>query len=141
MLQLGKGQRLLVTGGMGKHSPAEAHVMRQLALEAGIAATHIVMEEYAMSTLQSARRCAPILQQHGWANALLVTDHYHLPRAVLIFRALGIQVRGSAPQAGPYSRKRWKRWYYFGRETLAFAWYVLLSVGVRGRRLRRQAGG
>jgi vancomycin permeability regulator SanA len=141
MLHVSTGQKLLVTGGMGKHPPAEAQVMRQLALEAGVPATHIVMEEHAVSTLQSARRCASLLHQHGWSNALLVTDRYHLSRALLIFRALGIQAWGSAPQGGPYSRKRWKRWYYFGRETLAFAWYVCLSTGLRVQRLRRQAGG
>jgi uncharacterized SAM-binding protein YcdF (DUF218 family) len=136
-LQAGQGQRLLMTGGLGKYPPAEAHLMRQLALAAGVPATSIVIEDQATSTLQSALRCAPILHQQGWSTALIVTDRYHLPRALLVFRCLGILAIGSAPQGRLYSRKRWKRWYYRIREGCALAWYVVLVSGLYVQRLVR----
>jgi vancomycin permeability regulator SanA len=134
-----QGRRLLMTGGMGKHPPAEAHLMRQLALDAGVATSCILVEDRATSTLQSALRCSRILRQRGWSTALIVTDRYHLRRALLVFRSLGIQACGSAPQSHLYSRKRWKRWYYRVRELFALAWYVLLVSGLKIRHLVSRA--
>ena len=109
--------------------------MRQLALDAGVATSCILVEERATSTLQSALRCSRILHQHGWSTALIVTDRYHLRRALLVFRSLGIEARGSAPPSRRYSRKRWKRWYYRGREACALVWYGCLVLGVKIRHL------
>ena len=107
--------------------------MRQLAVEAGVPYACILLEDQATSTLQSALRCTQLLRQHGWATALIVTDRYHLRRAVFVFRRLGIQAIGSAPQGHLYSRRRWKRWYYRVREVFALAWYVLLMLGLHIR--------
>ncbi|MCZ6874350.1 MAG: YdcF family protein [bacterium] len=120
LFKTGKGRYLLVTGGLGKHPPCEAQVMYQLARSAEVPAARIVLEEQALSTFDSATRCIPICQQHGWACALLVTDGYHLPRALLTFRALGIQASGSAPQARRDAKQGCKRYL---RETLALVWY------------------
>jgi vancomycin permeability regulator SanA len=125
LFHAGHGQRLLMTGGLGKHPPAEARLMRQLALAAGVPDVAILVEEQAVSTLQSAAYCAPIVQQHGWSAALLVTDCYHLPRAVLTFRHFGVRAHGSAPPERPYARRRWKQWRYRLREVLACVWYVI----------------
>jgi uncharacterized SAM-binding protein YcdF (DUF218 family) len=131
----GQGRRLLMTGGLGRYAPAEAHVMRQLALAAGVPDACILLEDQATSTFQSALRCTAILRQHGWSTALLVTDRYHLRRALFVFRSCGIQAYGSPPQGHLYSRKRWKRWYYRGREACALVWYGGLVLGVKIRRL------
>jgi uncharacterized SAM-binding protein YcdF (DUF218 family) len=114
-----------MTGGVGKHPPAEACVMRQLALAAGIGAAQILVEEQAVSTFQSGALCTAILRQQHWSTALIVTDRYHLPRAVLTFRRFGIQADGSAPPEQPYARRRSKRYWYRLRELLAYAWYTM----------------
>ena len=136
-LHAGRGARLVVTGGLGKHPPAEAQVMRQLAHDAGVPPACILVEDRATSTLQSALYCTRLLRQHGWSSALIVTDRYHLPRALLVFRSLGIRALGSAPTGSRYSRRLWKECYYRLREILAFAWYAVLSLGLRLRRLGR----
>jgi uncharacterized SAM-binding protein YcdF (DUF218 family) len=84
---------------------------------------------------QGIARSCHILSQHGWSTALVVTDRYHLPRALLVFRSLGIQACGSAPKGRPYARKRWQRWYSRGREVFALAWYVVRVLGLKMRRL------
>ncbi len=134
LLQAGQGRMLLMTGGLGTHPPPEAHVMRQLAMAQGIPDTRILLEDQATSTFQSALRCTRILRQHGWSTALIVTDRYHLPRALLSFRAMGVRAQGSAPQGGRYSRRRWKVWYYRIRELLALGCYIprLLVRKIRG---------
>lgn len=131
--QAGRGKHLLVTGGLGVHPPAEAHVMRQLACAAGVPAGHIWLDDQSVSTWQSAVHCTRLMRRHGWSKALVVTDRLHLPRALLAFRGLGVQAVGSAPLHMPYAGKRWKRWRYLGRERLAFVWY-LLFITIRGVR-------
>lgn len=135
LLRAGQGRILLMTGGLGTHPPAEAQLMRRLALAAGVCDTRIVVEDQATSTFQSAVHCRCILRQHGWSTALLVTDRYHLPRALLTFRSLGVSVRGSAPPGGAASRRRWKRWYARCREVPACAWYVARIVAWKLRHL------
>ena len=136
LFHAGRGRMLLMTGGRGLHSPAEAHLMRELAMAAGVPAERIVVEDQATSTWQSALLCMPILQQHGWSTVLVVTDRYHLIRALLVFRSLGVWASGSAPPDGQYSKRLWKRWCYRGREALALCWYIVLLVTLRMRRKR-----
>jgi uncharacterized SAM-binding protein YcdF (DUF218 family) len=128
MLRQGRGRHLLVTGGLGKHAPPEAHVMRRLALDAGVPATQILVEDQAISTFWSALHCMQIMGQHGWSTALIVTDRYHLPRSLWTFRCLGrrwgVRVIGSAVQGHPASRRRWRRWQWYARELCAWVWYV-----------------
>jgi len=118
------GRYLLLTGGLGRYPPSEAYVMQQLALAAGVPAAQIVMEDQACSTFDSAIKCARIWQQQSWQAALVVTDAYHLPRALFAFRAFGLQVAGSAPAGSQWIPHRWKHWYQiYLRESLAFVWY------------------
>ncbi len=129
LYQGGQGQRLLVTGGLGVHSPTEAAVMQRLALEAGIPEPCIVLEDQATSTLSSALLCSRLCQQHGWHTALVVTDAYHLPRTLLAFWGMGLRASGSAVRGTSAPRKRWKVWYAWGREVIACGWY-LIRLGV-----------
>jgi uncharacterized SAM-binding protein YcdF (DUF218 family) len=127
-----------MTGGLGQHPPTEGEVMRQVAIEAGASAAQILVEQQATSTLESARYCTRIIRQHGWSTVLIVTDRYHLPRALLAFRSFGVQVSGSAASGRYASRRWWKAWYAWGREMIAYGWYVLLIVTRKARRLDRE---
>ena len=139
LLQRGYAAYLLVTGGVGKYPPAEAAVMQRLAVAHGIAPQHILCEDQATSTFTSALRCCDILQQRGWSRVLIVTDRYHLPRALFAFSICGLRPVGSAAPGKPARRLR-QRWYYYLREGLALPWYLMRAVPVLLRR-RRQAVG
>jgi len=135
LLQRGYASHLLVTGGVGTHPPAEAAVMQRLAVAHGIPRASIVQEDQATSTFESAWRCRAMLWQRSWSRVLLVTDRYHLPRALLAFRSVGIRAVGSAVPGKP-ARRLWRRLSYYGRERLALAWYAGRAVLVILRRWR-----
>ena len=139
LLQRGYAGYLLVTGGVGKYPPAEAEVMQRLALAHGIPSKNILCEDQATSTFASALRCCDLLRQRGWSRVLVVTDRYHLPRALLAFRSCGLYAVGSAAPGTPARRLR-RRWYYYLREGLAFLWYLVRAVPALRRR-REEAGG
>ena len=139
LLQRGYATHLLVTGGVGNHPPAEAEVMQRLAVALGIRRASIVLEDQATSTFESAWRCRDLLWQHGWSRVLIVTDRYHLTRALLAFRSVGVRAVGSAVPGKP-ARRLWQRWHYYLRERLALAWYLGRAVPVALRRWRQALG-
>ncbi len=136
LLSGGKG------GGTGGGVPAEAEVMRNLALAAGVASgvaagvaeERLVLETESRSTLENARRSARIMRARGWTKALVVTDAVHLPRALMAFRALGIEAKGAAVMGGARDEPLWTWPYHLAREALAFLWYAALIAARRHRR-------
>ena len=136
LLQRGYAPHLLVTGGVGKHPPAEAEVMQHIAVAHGIPHASIVLEDQATSTFESAWRCRDMLWQRGWSRALIVTDRFHLTRALVAFRSVGIRATGSAAPGKPAWRLS-QRVYYRLREGLALAWYLGRAVPVALQRWRQ----
>jgi uncharacterized SAM-binding protein YcdF (DUF218 family) len=84
---------IMPTGGIGKYGPAEAVAMKRALMEAGVAASQIVVERYGRDTLESVRLCHQLLQARGDCRRIVCcTSTYHQPRCVLLFRLLGYSV-------------------------------------------------
>lgn len=103
---------LLVSGGIVGPPPAEAEVMRALAIELGVPPERIVVEDRARNTFENGVYSGRILRDRGWRRLVLVTDAFHMPRALFVFRRLGLPVIGE-PVSGRYglSRLAWCREY------------------------------
>lgn len=95
LAQGGRVAHLLMSGGAVNHPVPESHVMRDLAVAAGVAPGNIHVEDRSRNTIGNARFSAPIVAAHGWTRLLLVTDTFHLPRARLIFARHGLKVAAS----------------------------------------------
>lgn len=95
LAQAGRVANLLMSGGPVSHPTPEAHVMRDLAVAAGIDAHRVHAEDRSRNTIDNARLSAPLIAAQGWTRLLLVTDSFHLPRARLIFGAHGMTVTTS----------------------------------------------
>ena len=80
-----------------KHAPTEAKAMRQQLLEAGVPDGAILLEARSTTTSENLNFVLPILDRLGTRSIVLVTDWYHLPRARLVARRLGLDVKGSSP--------------------------------------------
>lgn len=121
----GAADYLLVTGGLGEYPPAEARVMKTLATEEGVPPEKILSEDQSTSTFESGIHCAKIMQVRGWSTAVIVTDGYHLPRSLLVFRSRGITAEGSASDPGGNERTSRNRWFSMAREIIAYLWYQM----------------
>jgi len=119
----GAADYLLVTGGLGKYPPAEARIMETLAAEEGVPPEKILSENQSTSTFESGVRCARIMRDRGWSRTLLVTDGYHLPRSLLVFRSRGLVAEGSPANRGGNENTSPHRWFYMAREIIAYLWY------------------
>ncbi|MBK8174926.1 MAG: YdcF family protein [Rhodospirillales bacterium] len=86
---------LLVSGGVVGPPPAEAAMMRDLALARGVPPERILVEDASRNTFENALFCGQIIRARAWTRVVVVTDAHHLPRALFVFRRLGLPVSGA----------------------------------------------
>jgi vancomycin permeability regulator SanA len=115
LYQEGRVDRLLLTGDNSRVDYNEVAAMQQLAQELGVPAAAITLDYAGFSTYESCYRAREIF---GVEQAVLVTQRYHLPRAVYTCRHLGIDAVGlGMPDWGHYLPLAMTR--YTLRESLA----------------------
>lgn len=115
---------VICSGGVGRHPPSEAEVMMDGLLRSGIEKGRIFLESSSHSTLDNAKFSIEIMKKHNATLAYVVTDAYHITRAVLTFRTLGMPAKGIAsPRNADTPLRRWL-WYWV-REIVALPVYVL----------------
>lgn len=73
--------------GYGHEVGSAASAMARVAMDLGVPAEAIVLEEQARSTLQNAAFSAALLPE-GTRRVIVVTDRFHLPRSAVIYRSL-----------------------------------------------------
>ena len=87
--------------------------MRAMAVEFGVPEERIIVEGRAANTFENAVYSGRIIRDRGWRQVVVVTDSFHMPRALYFFRRLGLTVVGEPvrTRAG-WSRRRWcKAWF------------------------------
>jgi vancomycin permeability regulator SanA len=82
---------LLLSGDGGAPEYDEPAAMRAYLLAAGVPDDRLVLDRYGLDTYDSAFRARAVF---GVEELLVVTQAYHLPRAVATCRALGIRAEG-----------------------------------------------
>lgn len=126
------GDLLVLTGGVGRHPPSEAEVAATLARGLGVPDAAIREERRSTTTVGnlSETRALPGLPPR--ARFLIVTDRWHLPRALLAARLMGLRAEGSAAPAIPGEVPRLRLLRSLLREAAA-----LLPTALRAWRARR----
>jgi len=120
----GKVQKLLLSGDNRFLNYNEPEAMRQYALALGMPAEALVLDYAGRRTYDTCYRAKAIF---GVESALLVTQKYHLPRAVYTCRALGIGATGVPADRRRYPATPYIYWNL--REVLATA-RALLDVHI-----------
>lgn len=98
----GLARWLIVTGGKAQGDrTTEAASARAFAIERGVPASAILVEDQGRTTLESLRGVAAVLRDHGLSSALLVSDRTHMLRVLKIARDQGITAFGSPTDSSP----------------------------------------
>lgn len=127
---------LVLSGGIVVHPPSEAEVMRHRAVARGVPEAAIVIEDRARNTFENALFTGRIMRERGWEHIIVVTDAWHLDRALYAFRRLGLVASGAAvPRSPDISSWRWFR--LFAEDRVRHAWSAFLFF--RGRHRPRVA--
>jgi SanA protein len=95
----GKVQKLLMSGDNRFLDYNEPEAMRQYALRLGVPDEAIVLDYAGRRTYDTCYRAKAIF---GLDSALLVTQAFHLPRALFLCNALGLQAKGVQAEVRRY---------------------------------------
>ncbi len=93
----GLAPRLLLSGGIVGGPWSEAEAMRRLLVAGGAAPDRLLLEDRSRNTVENAVFSLRLLAGTGARRLAVVSDAWHLPRALLIFRRLGADPTGFAP--------------------------------------------
>ncbi len=106
--------------------------MLRVLLSEGVPEEAVVLEEQAHNTIQNIGYSKEIMQGRGWDTAILVTEPYHIKRATLIARDVGLHVYPSPAVDSPLWRNPDQRNFRVLRDTLSLVLYQLkVATGTR----------
>lgn len=125
LYQEGKVEKLLMSGDNRFIDYNEPGAMRAFAMEQGVPQEDIVLDFAGRRTYDTCYRAFHIF---GVKNAVLVTQRYHLPRALLTCNAIGIDASGVVADFQYYRKSARAVWY--ARE-LPATLVALVDVWVR----------
>ena len=96
----GKVKRLLLSGDHGRTNYDEVNTMKQYLLEQGVDTSDIFLDHAGFDTYNTMYRAKEIFEVK---EAIIVTQDFHLPRAVYIARKLGLNAYGICADKQKYS--------------------------------------
>ena len=96
----GASAKMLMSGDHGREGYDEVNVMKNFAIERGVPSENIFMDHAGFSTYESMYRARDIFKAE---KILIVTQDYHLYRAVYDARALGLEAYGVASNPRSYA--------------------------------------
>ncbi|SDG36940.1 SanA/YdcF family protein [Desulfosporosinus hippei] len=98
---LGKAPKLLVSGDHGQKDYDEVNSMKTFLKDKGVPGQDVFMDHAGFSTYESMYRARDIF---GVQKVIIVTQEYHLKRAVFVARALGLEAYGVSSDRHDYGQ-------------------------------------
>ena len=132
----GWAPKLIFSGAAWDGSSSNAETMREMAIEAGVPPSAILVEPGGEDTYGNAVGTRDLMVTGNLHSAILVTSPYHLQRAVLTFRGVfegtDIKIVGRSAPDGEWRKTSW--WLHPETRTLTFRELEKLSyVTITGR--------
>jgi SanA protein len=104
LYKVGRVQKLLMTGDNRFVNYNEPQRMKEYAMGLGVPESDIVLDYAGRRTYDSCYRAVHIFEV---PSAILVTQRFHLPRALLIAEGLGLEAVGFVADRRPYLGTDW----------------------------------
>ena len=118
-----KVQKILVTGDSSSPSHDEVTPVRTYLVDAGVRPEDIVLDKAGVDTYSSMYRAHAVF---GVDSAIVVTQDFHMPRALFLARMLGIDAVGALAREGDDAL------YAYLREIPA-SWKALFDLALKRR--------
>lgn len=108
----GLADRMIMSGDHGREEYDEVNTMKAYAVERGVPSEHIFMDHAGFSTYESMYRAKEIFQAE---NVIVVTQKYHLYRALYDAQMMGLKARGVICDTAVYAGDTYRKF----RESIA----------------------
>lgn len=105
LCKLGASDKLLMSGDHGSDEYDEVNVMKKFATDRGLAPEDVFMDHAGFSTYESMYRARDIFKVK---KVLIVTQDYHLPRAIYVAQKLGLEADGVACNLREYGGQEFR---------------------------------
>jgi vancomycin permeability regulator SanA len=118
LFRQGRADRILITGDDGRYRVDEISVMRDYLTKADVPWERIIVDGQGYRTYESCKRAVDVL---GIKKAVVVTQRFHMGRALYLCNRLGMDAEGVAADRHPYVRIV----YFWARDLTAslMAWW------------------
>jgi len=93
----GKVDTIVMSGGLDGAGNSEAEAMKKIAIDSGVPQQNIILDNEGDRTYHS---CYTAKNTYGLQRAVLISQRYHLPRALFICNHLGIDSVGISSDRG-----------------------------------------
>ena len=103
LYKIGASNRLLMSGDHGRKNYDEVNVMKDYAINEGVPSSDVFMDHAGFSTYESLYRARDIFEAK---KIIIVTQEYHLYRALYIADKLGLEAYGTASNPREYIGQR-----------------------------------
>jgi len=100
LYELGAAPKLLMSGDHGSPHYDEVDTMKRYAVDAGIPSEDVFMDHAGFSTYETVYRAKEVF---GAERIIIVTQEYHMYRALYIAQALGLEAYGVASDYREYA--------------------------------------
>ncbi|MCL5735701.1 MAG: YdcF family protein [Actinobacteria bacterium] len=114
LYKAGKVDKLLLSGDHGRTTYDEVNAMLDYVVARGVPDEDVFTDHAGFSTYDTMYRARDVFKVH---SAIVVTQGFHLPRAVYTARSLGLEATGVAADIRPYGNE----WRFAIRDWLARA--------------------
>jgi len=122
LYQRGQVGKLIFTGGQGNAGePTESAAARQYAIESGVPANDILIEQKSHTTYENILYAKQLADAHGVKKVLIVSDPLHMKRAMTMASDVGLVAEPSPTPSTRYQGLRsqvgllaHETYYYFG---------------------------
>jgi SanA protein len=105
LYEAGAAGKLLMSGDHGQTDYDEVNVMKQFAVDYGVASEDVFMDHAGFSTYESLYRARDVFAAD---KIIIVTQKYHLYRALYIADVLGIEAYGVASDSRTYQGQAYR---------------------------------
>lgn len=105
LYEMGVSNRLLMSGDHGRKNYDEVNVMKAYAVHEGVISSDIFMDHAGFSTYESLYRARDIFEAK---KIIIVTQEYHLYRALYVADKLGLEAYGVASDPRQYTGQSYR---------------------------------
>jgi len=125
LLKEQKVKKIIFTGGFGEGQQiSDSQAAANYAIKKGVRKNQILIEEASTITFYNVVNAHELMEQHNLHSALIISDPYHMKRAMEMCQKVGIQAQSSPTPTSMY-RSRKTKFEFLVKETFNYCIYQL----------------